>query len=83
MIQNAIRLVLIYTFVLSYGWNTHHNTVRNNLITLYDSVLFILLPIVNFAYRKRKKFQRVKLLWFFDCDSEVKFCGLCGSQIYS
>ena len=37
------------------------------------------------SYRKRRKFQGVKISWFFNFGSEVKFHGFRGSysQVYS
>ena len=35
----------------------------------------------KWIYRKRRKFWGVKLSWFFNCGSEVKFRDFCGSYI--
>ena len=41
-------------------------------MSLLGQCYFVVSPIVS-GYRKRRKFRGVKLSWFFNCCSEVKF----------
>ena len=42
-----------------------------------DNIVEKLKEVVS-EYRKRRKFRGVKLSWFFNYRSEVKFCGFHG-----
>ena len=48
----------------------------------YDISIYNFITNVPYNYCKRRKFWGVKLSWFFNCCSEVKFHGFRGSLVY-